>query len=202
VNKCFINRFIGELFLIILIVDLISINIFKKLKRYKKNKIRRKNLKKVSTTLESLIKHLVKWSVICVNRIIGKKKITRLRIKLKKYRKHFHFKLVAFLLEAARLFKNATILTNLICLGLERSRKEKNYQKRFLMLIKGGLKLICKKKAILGIKYKVTGRLDGIDRTRCFQSQIGKISLQSLNAFIDFDLITANTRYGCFGIKV
>ncbi len=53
-----------------------------------------------------------------------------------------------------------------------------------------------------GIKVKVGGRLNGAEIARKEAYNEGRVPLHTLRADIDYATSTANTQYGCIGIKV
>jgi len=53
-----------------------------------------------------------------------------------------------------------------------------------------------------GIKFKVSGRLNGADIARSISMKEGRIPLQTIRADIDYGLVEARTKYGNIGIKV
>lgn len=53
-----------------------------------------------------------------------------------------------------------------------------------------------------GIKVKIGGRLNGAEIARKEEFREGRVPLHTLRADIDYATSTANTTYGCIGIKV
>ena len=53
-----------------------------------------------------------------------------------------------------------------------------------------------------GIKVKIGGRLNGAEIARKEEYKEGRIPLHTLRAEIDYATATANTTYGCIGLKV
>jgi small subunit ribosomal protein S3 len=53
-----------------------------------------------------------------------------------------------------------------------------------------------------GIKIQVSGRLNGVEISRCEMFKEGNIPLHTLRADIDYAKVEANTTYGVIGIKV
>jgi small subunit ribosomal protein S3 len=53
-----------------------------------------------------------------------------------------------------------------------------------------------------GIKISSGGRLGGAEMARTESYKEGRIPLQTLRADIDYAMATANTTYGCIGVKV
>lgn len=53
-----------------------------------------------------------------------------------------------------------------------------------------------------GIKITCAGRLAGAEMARTESYKEGKIPLHTLRADIDYAVVTANTTYGCIGVKV
>ena len=58
------------------------------------------------------------------------------------------------------------------------------------------------KAGALGVKVMVGGRLDGADIARSEEYHEGSLPLQTLRANIDYGVATADTTFGCLGIKV
>jgi ribosomal protein S3 len=72
-----------------------------------------------------------------------------------------------------------------------------NFFKRTLILMINS-KISC----IHGIKVLIKGRFNGKPRSSSKLLQIGKISLQTLDAKISYSQSVAFSQYGTFGIKV
>ena len=53
-----------------------------------------------------------------------------------------------------------------------------------------------------GVKFKISGRLNGADIARTMSMKEGRISLQTIRADIDYGLVEARTKYGNIGVKV
>lgn len=53
-----------------------------------------------------------------------------------------------------------------------------------------------------GIKFVISGRLNGAEMARCESFKEGRIPLHTLRADIDYALAEAHTKVGCVGIKV
>jgi len=53
-----------------------------------------------------------------------------------------------------------------------------------------------------GVKFKVSGRLNGADIARSITMKEGRIPLQTIRADIDYGLVEARTKYGNIGVKV
>ncbi|MCK5828160.1 30S ribosomal protein S3 [Candidatus Bipolaricaulota bacterium] len=53
-----------------------------------------------------------------------------------------------------------------------------------------------------GVKFKISGRLNGTDIARSISMKEGRIPLQTIRADIDYGLVEARTKYGNIGVKV
>jgi len=53
-----------------------------------------------------------------------------------------------------------------------------------------------------GVKFKISGRLNGTDIARSITMKEGRIPLQTIRADIDYGLVEARTKYGNIGVKV
>lgn len=53
-----------------------------------------------------------------------------------------------------------------------------------------------------GVKFKISGRLNGSDIARSMSMKEGRIPLQTIRADIDYGLVEARTKYGNIGVKV
>jgi len=53
-----------------------------------------------------------------------------------------------------------------------------------------------------GIRIQCSGRLGGAEMARVESAREGRVPLHTLRADIDYASVTANTSYGCIGIKV
>jgi small subunit ribosomal protein S3 len=58
------------------------------------------------------------------------------------------------------------------------------------------------KAGVLGVKMRVSGRLNGIDIARSEWYREGRVPLHTINANIDFGFSEAQTTYGIIGVKV
>lgn len=54
----------------------------------------------------------------------------------------------------------------------------------------------------LGIKVKLSGRLNGADIARSEWYREGQVPLHTLRADVDYGLVEAATQYGILGVKV
>lgn len=59
-----------------------------------------------------------------------------------------------------------------------------------------------KKAGVGGIKVQCSGRLGGADMARTEWYKEGRVPLHTLRADIDYGVATADTTYGCIGVKV
>lgn len=55
---------------------------------------------------------------------------------------------------------------------------------------------------LLGIKFRISGRLQGKPRAKSFESIAGRISLQTLSVAVDYSQLTTYSRLGTFGCKL
>ena len=72
----------------------------------------------------------------------------------------------------------------------------------FRKALKTVLETTQKQKNLLGIKVKVSGRLNGIEMARSEWIKEGRIPLQTLLANIEYCTNIAQTKYGVLGVKV
>lgn len=96
-------------------------------------------------------------------------------------------------------------MSRLLSIFISKNITDKKAHFNFLKKIRTIMKLffIHKKiKHLEGISIKVCGRFQGILRKRKFKIIMGRTSLQSFEAKIDYDLQKSYTRFGVFSIKV
>ncbi len=53
-----------------------------------------------------------------------------------------------------------------------------------------------------GVRIKLAGRLGGSEMSRKFSTRLGSIPLSTLQANVDYSLVTSHTTYGAIGVKV
>jgi len=76
---------------------------------------------------------------------------------------------------------------------------------RFRKALKSIIKSVTKQdkeNKLLGLKIKISGRLNGIEMARSEWIKKGRIPLQTLSANIDYCSDVAKTKYGILGVKV
>lgn len=76
---------------------------------------------------------------------------------------------------------------------------------RFRKALKSIIKSVSKQdkeNKLLGLKIKISGRLNGIEMARSEWIKKGRIPLQTLSANIDYCSDVAKTKYGILGVKV
>ena len=89
---------------------------------------------------------------------------------------------------------NAQLVAESIAAQLE---KRISFRRAMKQAIGRAMKL-----GVNGIKTQVSGRLGGAEIARVEQYHEGTIPLQTIRADIDYGFATANTTYGCIGVKV
>ncbi len=89
---------------------------------------------------------------------------------------------------------NAQLVAESIAAQLE---KRISFRRAMKQAIGRAMKL-----GVKGIKTQVSGRLGGAEIARVEQYHEGTIPLQTIRADIDYGFATANTTYGCIGVKV
>jgi len=122
-------------------------------------------------------------------------------IKLRKYSKAIFFREYINILSLIVRKKNSSkLLAELIAFQFSVIKRH-NF---FLNFLKRALTLMIHSKfsKINGIKLLIKGRINGKPRSNSRIIQIGTVSLQTLDANIDFSQSTAFSLYGTFGIKV
>ena len=53
-----------------------------------------------------------------------------------------------------------------------------------------------------GVRIQLSGRLGGAEMSRTFQTRLGSIPLQTLQANVDYALVPSHTTYGTIGVKI
>jgi small subunit ribosomal protein S3 len=97
----------------------------------------------------------------------------------------------------AVLFGNASLLSKYLTLQFQR-----NYQhNKFLGFLKQSLNLDSLPNC-LGIRLEFKGRLNGSERSKTVVLSKGKVSLNTISAYISYKQMHAFTIYGVIGIKV
>lgn len=100
----------------------------------------------------------------------------------------------------------AFFLANVLSMKLYRmrSRADRKSQNRFLVFIKLLLSHILKHNlvGIKGLRVSIKGRINGAPRSKPWVASEGKMSLQCMDAKIDYSYLPSQTVYGTFGVKV
>jgi small subunit ribosomal protein S3 len=104
-------------------------------------------------------------------------------------------KLVIIIKETENINTNATFITKCLIDDLEN-------RVPFRRALKSIIDISQKQKTLLGIKIKVSGRLNGIEMARSEWVRKGQIPLQTINANIEYYNGVAQTKYGLLGVKV
>lgn len=91
-------------------------------------------------------------------------------------------------------FISANIIAQTLVNDLE---KRKHFKKALSDVVEKA-----KSAGIKGIKIKLSGRINGIDKARIINYQWGAVPLHTLRAKIDYSQKSAKTIYGLFGVKV
>lgn len=89
---------------------------------------------------------------------------------------------------------NAKLLAEDIAIKLENRGSFRNAQKQ---VIRAAMKA-----GAVGIKTKVSGRLNGVDMARSEGYSEGEMKLHTLRQNVDYATATARTTYGAIGVKV
>ena len=120
------------------------------------------------------------------------KEIARLRVKNKINQK---FNLNLNVEELRRLEVSAPVIAQQIAFDIEKRIPYRTVIKRQMDTIRHA-------RGVLGVKIKVSGRLNGAEISRNDRLSVGRMPLQSLRANIDYGEATAFNSYGTVGIKV
>lgn len=85
-----------------------------------------------------------------------------------------------------------------------RSRADRKSQARFLVFVTNLLSYVYKSNTvnIKGIKVSINGRINGVPRSKAWNSSEGRLSLQRIDTEIDYYYLPSQTVYGTFGVKV
>lgn len=129
------------------------------------------------------------------------KVVNKIILKLRKYYKTIFFKeCINILSIIIKKKKSSKLLAQFLAFQFS-VMKRHNF---FLNFLKRTLNLMINSKisCINGIKILIKGRLNGKPRSSSKLFQIGKVSLQTLDAKINYSQSIAFSQYGTFGIKV
>lgn len=100
----------------------------------------------------------------------------------------------------------AFFLANILSMKLNkmRSRADRKSQNKFLLFTKLLLSHILKHNivGIKGLRVSIKGRINGAPRSKPWIASEGKMSLQGMDAKIDYFYLPSQTVYGTFGVKV
>lgn len=94
--------------------------------------------------------------------------------------------------------KRVELLNNFLCKNLEKTPKHKQYLKNLNKILS---KLYIKYPNFLGYKIQFKGRVNGIERSRKFVIQEGKIPLNTLKYDIKYNYKKVLTPYGICSLK-
>lgn len=95
-------------------------------------------------------------------------------------------------------FEDSSLIAKYIAEELQKRIKFR----RVLKIVLRRVLSIQKQTKIIGLKIKLSGRLNGIEIARNEWKREGSLPLHTLNAFIDYSSEFVNTIYGTIGIKV
>nr|YP_009240435.1 30S ribosomal protein S3 [Partenskyella glossopodia]BAU62569.1 30S ribosomal protein S3 [Partenskyella glossopodia] len=104
-------------------------------------------------------------------------------------------KISVTLKESSEINVNAIFIAKCLIIDLENRIP-------FRRALKNIIGVVQKQKELLGIKIRVSGRLNGIEMARSEWVRKGRIPLQTLIANIEYSNDFAHTKYGLLGIKV
>ena len=120
----------------------------------------------------------------------------------KKFLKNIIYKdLIKILFITVYEKKSAKLLADTISFYL-RKHKKKHYYLFFILKKTLNSLINLKFSKIKGIKITVSGRLNGVPRSKSKTLQIGILPLQSFTSNIDYYNSTSYTSNGTFGVKV
>ena len=107
-----------------------------------------------------------------------------------------------FIILISFIFVKANILNTYIITILKKTKNKKHIKN--LVSFFSGLKIIFEKQMIplLGLKFRIAGRLDGKLRKASYHYKLGFLQLLSLNLTLDYSYDTLYTPYGSFSLKL
>ena len=119
-----------------------------------------------------------------------------------KYFQNITSKIKFYLVFLSLAFFKASILTNFINILIKKTKNKKHVNN--LSLFFESLKIIFEKQfvAISGLKFKISGRLNGKLRKSSFNYNIGNINLMSFNVNLSYYCDYVYTQYGSFSLKL
>ena len=81
-------------------------------------------------------------------------------------------------------------------------KRNKNH-KKFIRLITSTIELFWKSRRIglRGIQLRIAGKLNGKMRKSKYHYSIGKVQLQTLATFLNYDMCVSYTKFGILSIK-
>jgi len=94
--------------------------------------------------------------------------------------------------------KNPDLNAQLVASGIaEQLKRRSSFRRTLKMRLEQSMNSGAK-----GIKIQLSGRLGGAEMSRTETQTAGSIPLQTLDAFVDYGLVHAKTKYGTLGVKV
>ena len=107
-----------------------------------------------------------------------------------------------FIIFLSFIFTKSYILNTYIDLIVRKTKNKKHIKS--LVLFFSNLKIIFNKQFVplLGLKFKIAGRLDGKLRKARYSYKLGSLRLLSLSLNIDYSCYSVFTQYGCFSLKL
>nr|YP_004891512.1 ribosomal protein S3 [Taiwania cryptomerioides]BAK86845.1 ribosomal protein S3 [Taiwania cryptomerioides] len=103
-------------------------------------------------------------------------------------------KLVIYIEKVQKPYREPKILAEYIALQLKERVEIKKIMKKAIEL--------AEKADVQGVKIKIKGRLNGIERARKESAMQGRVPLHTLRAKIDYCYYAVQTVYGVLGIKI
>ena len=107
-----------------------------------------------------------------------------------------------FIILLSFIFNKSFILNTYIDLIVRKTKNKKHIKS--LVIFFSNLKVIFNKQfvPILGLKFKIAGRLDGKLRKARYSYKLGSLRLLSLSLSVDYSCYSVFTQYGCFSLKL
>lgn len=115
---------------------------------------------------------------------------------------NFLFLQKLFIILISFVFAKSSILNNYIDLIVKKTKNKKHIKN--LVLFFSNLKILFTKQfvPILGLKFKIAGRLDGKLRKARYSYKLGSLKLLSLQVNVDYSCFPVFTQYGSFSLKL
>ena len=97
------------------------------------------------------------------------------------------------------LYNNTEMFAKYIAINIQKTKNHKRLLRQITLAIETFWKK--RKLTLLGIQLRVTGKLNGKMRKSKYHYNIGKVQLQTISTFLNYDIAISYTKFGIMSVK-